>query len=90
MQTAEQRCQAAKHLEVGKYFFCLQKAEKKLGFDKESSLFIDDTEDVLITAREYGIKYLLFKAHANSKTEPKKTDTFLTIHDFRELMPGKD
>lgn len=67
-----------------------QKAEKKLGFDKEHSLFIDDTEDVLITAREYGIKYLLFKAHANSKTEPKKTDTFLTIHDFRELMPGKD
>jgi putative hydrolase of the HAD superfamily len=61
-------------------------AEKKLKFDKEKSLFVDDTEDVLKTAKEYGIKYLLFKARANSKAEPKKTEKFLTIHDFRELM----
>ncbi|UCH80653.1 MAG: HAD-IA family hydrolase [Nitrospiraceae bacterium] len=63
-----------------------QKAEKRLAFDKEHSLFIDDTEDVMKTAREYGIKYLLFKAHASSKLEPKKSHEFLTIHDFRELM----
>lgn len=63
-----------------------QKAQKRLKFDKEHSLFIDDTEDVMKTAREYGIKYLLFKTHASSKLEPKKTKDFLTIHDFRELM----
>ena len=63
-----------------------QKAEKKLKFDKEHSLFIDDTEDVMKTAREFGIKYLLFKASASSRAEPKKTKEFLTIHDFRELM----
>jgi putative hydrolase of the HAD superfamily len=63
-----------------------QKAEKKLKFDKERSLFIDDTEDVLITAREFGIKHVLFKARASSKAEPKKTETFPVIHDFRELM----
>jgi len=63
-----------------------ERAEKKLKFDKETSLFIDDTEDVLKTAREYGMKYLLFKARASSKAEPKKTDHFLAIHDFRELM----
>ena len=63
-----------------------EKAQKRLKFDKEHSLFIDDTEDVMKTAREYGIKYLLFKAHASSKLEPKKTQEFLTIHDFRELM----
>lgn len=62
------------------------RAEKKLGFDKEHSLFIDDTEDVLVTAREYGIKHLLFKASANSKAESKKTKAFRVIHDFRELM----
>jgi len=62
------------------------KAQKKLKFDKENSLFIDDTEDVLKTAKEYGIKYLLFKAAASSKLEPKKTEEFMTIHDFRELM----
>lgn len=63
-----------------------QKAEKKLKFDKEHSLFIDDTEDVLKTAKEFGIRYLLFKARASSKAEPKKTKEFLTIHDFKELM----
>ncbi len=63
-----------------------QKAQKKLKFDKEHSLFIDDVEDILETAGEFGIKYLLFKARASSKAEPKKTDNFLTIHDFRELM----
>ncbi|RJQ55023.1 MAG: haloacid dehalogenase [Nitrospiraceae bacterium] len=62
------------------------KAEKKLKFDKEHSLFIDDTEDVLKTARDFGIRYLLFKARASSKAEPKKTGEFRTIHDFRELM----
>jgi putative hydrolase of the HAD superfamily len=63
-----------------------QKAEKRLRFDKDHTLFIDDTEEVLRTAREYGIRYLLFKATANSKTKPKKSIEFLTITDFRELM----
>ncbi len=63
-----------------------QKAERKLGFVKEHSLFIDDTEDVLVTAREFGIRYLIFKARASSKAEPKKTEAFPVIHDFRELM----
>ena len=62
------------------------KAAEKLGFDKEHSLFIDDTEEVLKTAREYGIKHLLFKATASSKTEPKQSKEFTTISDFRDLM----
>ena len=63
-----------------------ERAEKRLGFEREHSLFIDDTEDVLITAREFGIKYLIFKAKASSRAEPKKTNQFPIIHDFRELM----
>ena len=62
------------------------KAQRRLKFDKESTLFIDDTEDVLVTAKDYGIKYLLFKASASSKTSPKKSHKFMEIHDFRELM----
>ncbi len=63
------------------------KAQKLLRFDKEKTLFIDDTEDVLITAKEYGIKYLLFKKGANSKlSEPEKSNEFRVISDFRELM----
>lgn len=63
-----------------------ENAQKKIGFDKEHSVFIDDTEDVLKSAKDYGIKYLIFKSSANSKAEPKKTKEFITIHDFRELM----
>ncbi|UCF86633.1 MAG: GMP/IMP nucleotidase [Nitrospiraceae bacterium] len=63
-----------------------QSAEKRLRFEKEKTLFIDDTEDVLKTAQGFGIKYLLFKAVANSKVEPSKSHAFTVISDFRELM----
>jgi len=62
------------------------KAERLLKFDKEKTLFIDDTEDVLKTAKEYGIRYLLFKAGANSKAKPKESKEFRVINDFRQLM----
>lgn len=62
------------------------KAEKTLGFEKEKTLFIDDTAEILKTAREFGIRYILFKAKASSKAEPKKSNEFLTIHDFREII----
>ncbi len=91
-----------KKTEIGKYFDSVlcsfdvgypkesiefwHKAEKELKFNKEESLFIDDTEEVLKTAKEYGIKYLLFKARANSKVKPKQSKEFLTIIDFRELI----
>jgi len=63
-----------------------RKAGEKLGFDKEHSLFIDDTEDVLLTAQKYGIRHLLFKTAANSKTAPKQSSEFTTISDFRDLI----
>jgi 5'-nucleotidase len=63
-----------------------EKAEKRLGFDKDKSLFIDDTEEILHTADKYGIKYILYKARSNSKTKPKASDAFLHIVDFDELL----
>lgn len=62
------------------------KAQRILRFDNEMTLFIDDTEEVLKKASEYGIRYIVLKARANSKLEPKKSDNFITINDFRELM----
>ncbi|MEW6002691.1 MAG: GMP/IMP nucleotidase [Nitrospirota bacterium] len=63
-----------------------REAEKRLGFDKEKTLFIDDTEEILETAQKYGIKYILFKAMANSKIQPKLSKDFQYIFDFHELM----
>ncbi|MBF0472337.1 MAG: HAD-IA family hydrolase [Nitrospirae bacterium] len=36
-----------------------QRAEDKIGFDCDKTLFIDDTLEVVMAAREYGIKYVL-------------------------------
>lgn len=62
------------------------RAEKELGFDKEKTLFIDDTEEVLRTAKSFGIRHILYKARASSQAEPKASAEFLTIHDFKEIM----
>ena len=63
-----------------------EKAQKKLGFNEETTLFIDDTEAVLKTAKEYGIRYILYKAYASSKSDKGTSRHFLAIDDFRQLM----
>jgi putative hydrolase of the HAD superfamily len=63
-----------------------EEAEKRLQFDRGKTLFVDDTEEILKTAKEYGIRYILYKARSNSKTEPKKSNDFLHIMDFDELL----
>lgn len=61
-------------------------AEKRLGFDKGKTLFIDDTEEILRTAKKFGIKYILYKARANSKVKPGRSNDFMYITDFDELL----
>ena len=63
-----------------------QKAEQKLNFRKEETLLIDDTLEVLKTAKKFGIKHLIYKAKSNSKVEPLPSTEFTTILDFSELF----
>jgi len=63
-----------------------RRCEEKLGFDKERTLFVDDTAAVLRSARTYGIGYLVFKAKGNSKAAMGRSDEFATIIDFNELL----
>lgn len=90
--------------DIGKYFdICItsfdmaypkedirfwKKAEKRLHFEKEKTLFIDDTEEILRKAREFGIRYIIYKAKANSKEISKKSEEFPTLYDFQDLLPG--
>jgi putative hydrolase of the HAD superfamily len=62
-----------------------QKVQERLGFRKETTLFIDDTEEILRTAHRFGIRYIIFKARATSRKAPKPSQDFLTITDFNEL-----
>ena len=63
-----------------------KQAEKRLSFQRKSTLFIDDTEEILKTAKQYGIKYLILKARASSQLEPKQSNEFFCISDFHEIM----
>jgi putative hydrolase of the HAD superfamily len=65
-------------------------AQKQLGFDKEHTLFIYDTEAVLKTARKFGIRYILYKAYASSKADTGSSCHFPAIHDFRQLISPAD
>lgn len=64
-------------------------AEERLGFDRRTTMFIDDTEEILRTAKAYGIRYIIYKARANSRTQPNISGEFMHILDFDELMPGR-
>lgn len=63
-----------------------QKAQQRLGFDSDKALFIDDNEDILHTAREFGIKHVLLKGRASSRQKPGKSTEFPCITDFNELL----
>lgn len=61
-------------------------AERILGFDKERTLLVDDNESVLRSAREYGIKYLLYKARPSSRGPTKLSRKFPSILSFKEII----
>lgn len=63
-----------------------QSAQRHLRFEKDKSIFIDDIENILLTAKEFGIKYLLFKANSSSKKQPKTSKHFPQFFDFSELI----
>ena len=65
-----------------------EKAGRRLGFEKEQSLLIDDTEAVLKTARRFGIRYILYKSYASSKAAKGTSVSFPAIDDFQQLMPA--
>jgi len=60
--------------------------EERLGFDRDRTMLVDDNAGVLATARNYGIKYLFFKAKSSSKEEAEAHPEFVSIVSFRELM----
>ncbi len=91
-----------KKTEIGKYFDrCItsfeigypkeminfwEKTSKIIKFDKDKTLFIDDTAEILKTAKAFGIKYLLLKTRANSKKQDKPINGFQVLKDFKELL----
>ena len=57
-------------------------------FDPRTTLFVDDSLPVLRAARDYGIRHLRAVRLPDSKLPPKKTDDFIAIESFSELIEG--
>ena len=64
-----------------------QKIEDKLHFHKDNCLFVDDNEQVLASAAEYGIENLIFVAKSSSTKPVVFSKNFPSIIFFKELLP---
>jgi HAD superfamily hydrolase (TIGR01509 family) len=60
--------------------------EKIFPFDKETTLFVDDNENVLNTARQYGIKHLVHIATPSSRESGRYHQDYISIGSFQELI----
>ncbi|WP_404341507.1 GMP/IMP nucleotidase [Pseudoalteromonas mariniglutinosa] len=64
-----------------------QQVHTDLGFDKQRTLFVDDSLAVLNAAKEYGIGHLLAVANPDSKQPHNEISDYLSITDFRNMLP---
>jgi putative hydrolase of the HAD superfamily len=55
-------------------------------FDKERTLFVDDSPTVLASARRHGIRWLLRVLRPDSKGDVRAAEGYDAIHDFSELL----
>ena len=56
-------------------------------FDRERTLFVDDSPSVLASARQYGIRWLLRVLRPDTQGPLREAGGFDAIHDFSEVMP---
>jgi HAD superfamily hydrolase (TIGR01509 family) len=56
-------------------------------FDPSRTLLIDDTEQVLASAQQYGIAHLLTLLQPDSQRQKRINTRFRGIHHFDEIMP---
>ncbi|WP_149983054.1 GMP/IMP nucleotidase [Pseudoalteromonas rhizosphaerae] len=64
-----------------------QQVQLDLGFDKQRTLFVDDSLAVLNAAKEYGIGHLLAVANPDSKQPHNEISDYLSVTDFRDMLP---
>ena len=61
--------------------------QKDFPFNPERTLFIDDNLDVLRSARDYGVKYLLAIDQPDSQSPSKDTMEFEGVKHFADITP---
>lgn len=59
-------------------------------FDPEKTVLGEDSETNLGTARQYGIKYLIYVSRYSSVSPPKASDKYTSIKFFNQLIPANN
>lgn len=57
-------------------------------FDRETTLFVDDSPGVLRAARDFGFRWLLAVRRPDSRAPMRDDQEFPSIMDFADLLPG--
>lgn len=66
-----------------------QLLQADLQFDPDKTLFVDDSERILNSASQFGIKHLLAVANPDSKVAAKTIAGFENVLDYRDLIDDK-
>ena len=65
-----------------------QRLQQVEPFDRHRTLFVDDNADVLSSARDYGIHWLLQVLRPDTRAAVREAGGFQAIQDFSEILPG--
>jgi len=60
--------------------------QRLLGFDPTRSFFMDDDENCLITAKEFGVAHLIHSAKSSSQLPPAPLTQFVSVTGFSPLL----
>ncbi|MCW8847169.1 MAG: GMP/IMP nucleotidase [Sedimenticola sp.] len=63
------------------------KLQQVESFEKQRTLFVDDSQSVLESARDYGMGYLIRVLYPDTKGPVREPGGFVAIHDFSEILP---
>ena len=63
-----------------------QRLQEKEGFSLESTLFVDDSINILDSAKRYGIGHLLAVTNPDSKQPAREIADYPAISDFRTML----
>ncbi len=64
-----------------------KRIESVLNFDPDRTLFIDDRDPIISSAKKGGIRFALIKKKANSRCPDTTKSCHLSIDSFNELFP---
>ncbi len=64
-----------------------QRLQQSTGFDRTRTLFIDDNQQILDVAKNFGIKYLITIANPSSTARPCYSTCYNWVKNVAELVP---